>query len=126
MEAPIGGVAFNHEHQNPSIENNTSLLLINACVNDRRMKVMIDTGATRTFVSKEFFNDMKERRVVNQMRRRVFIANGVTSLVVYGEIDLFIRIGTTKTFIRAFVVDRLCSGCTYFRYGFHPKVSFND
>ena len=111
MEASIGGVASNHEHQNPSIGNNTSLLFINACVNDRRMKVMIDTGATRTFVSKEFFNDMKEKRIVNQVRRRVFLADGVTSLIVYGEIDLFIRIGTTKAFIRAFVVDRLCSGC---------------
>ena len=111
MEASIGGVASNHEHQNPSIGNITSLLFINACVNDRRMKVMIDSGATRTFVSKEFLNDMKEKRIVNQVRRRVFLADGVTSLIVYGEIDLFIRIGTTKAFIRAFVVDRLCSGC---------------
>ena len=111
MEASIGGVASNYEHQNPSKGNNTSLLFVNASVNDRRMKVMIDTGATRTFVSKECFNDMKEKRIVNQVRRRVFLADGVTSLIVYGEIDLFIRIGTTKAFIRAFVVDRLCSGC---------------
>ena len=111
MEASIGGFASDNEHQNPSIGKKTSLLFINACVNDRRMKLMIDTGATRTFVSQECFNDMKERRVVNQVRRRVFLADGVTYLVVYGEVDLFIRIGTTKTFIRAFVVDRLCSGC---------------
>ena len=111
MEASIGGVASNHEHQNPSTGNNPSLLFINARVNDRQMKLMIDTGATRTFVSKDCFNDMKEKRLVNKVRRRVFLADGVTSLVVYGEIDLFIRIGTTKAFIRAFVVDRLCSGC---------------
>jgi predicted aspartyl protease len=111
MEASIGGVASNYEHQNPSKGNNTSLLFVNASVNDRQMKVMIDTGATQTFVSKECFNDMKEKRIVNQVRRRVFLADGVTSLIVYGEIDLFIRIGTTKAFIRAFVVDRLCSGC---------------
>ena len=66
MEASIGGVASNHEHQNPSIGNNPSLLFINACVNDRQMKLMVDTGATRTFVTKDCFNDMKEKRIVNQ------------------------------------------------------------
>jgi hypothetical protein len=111
VEASIGGVASDNVHKNPSIEKKTSLLFINACVNDRRMKLMIDTGATRTFVSKECFDDLKEKRVVNQVRRRVFLADGVTHLVVYGEVELFIRIGTTKTFIRAFIVGRLCSEC---------------
>lgn len=72
---------------------------------------MIDTGATRTFISMKCFNAMKEKRVVNQQRRRVFLADGHTYLVVYGEVDLFIRIGEVNTSIRAFMVERLCAGC---------------
>ena len=72
---------------------------------------MIDTGATRTFILMKCFKAMKEKRVVNQQRRRVFLADGHTYLVVYREFDLFIRIDEVNTSIRAFMVERLCAGC---------------
>ena len=110
-EASLGGVASDNKHQNPSIGKNAPLLYISACVSDLRMNLMIDTGATRTFISMKCFKAMKEKRVVNQQRRRVFLADGHTYLVVYGEVDLFIHIGEVNTSIRAFMVERLCAGC---------------
>ena len=78
------------------------MLYISACVSDLRMNLMIDTGATRTFISMKCFKAMKEKRVVNQQRHRVFLADGHTYLMVYGEVN---------TSIRAFMVEGLCAGC---------------
>jgi hypothetical protein len=58
---------------------------------------------------------------VNQQRRRVFLADGHTYLVVYGEVDLFIRIGEVNTSICAFIVETaMCR--MYSGHGLHSKV----
>ena len=54
-EASVGGVASSTLYNNPSTLN-TSLLYLNAVVNNKCMKVMIDTGANRTFISMRAMN----------------------------------------------------------------------
>ena len=66
LEASLGGAASTQQHQNPSIRNHPSLLYLNASVNSRPMQLMIDTGATRTFISKDRVNDMNQKRVINK------------------------------------------------------------
>ncbi len=73
--------------------------------------MMIDTGANRTFISCKALNLTYNKQFVNRIHRRVFLADGHTSLSIYGEIRLHIRMGDVHTFIRAFIVKELCADC---------------
>lgn len=110
MEATVGGAASNTLYNNPSTFN-TSLLYLTALVNNQRMKVMIDTGANRTFISTKSLYSTYDKRFVNRIHRRVFLADGFTSLSVYGEVKLHIILNGMHTFIQAFVVNELCADC---------------
>ena len=83
-EATIGGVASNNLYNNPSTPN-TSLLYLNVLVNDKSMKVMIDTGANRSFISIKSLLPLYGKQFVNQIHSRVILADGHTSLSVLGK-----------------------------------------
>ncbi len=76
-----------------------SLLYLTAVVNDQLMKMMIDTGANRTFIPSKALNLTYNKQFVNRSHRRVFLVDGLTSLFIYGEIKLHIRMGDVTTYI---------------------------
>ena len=84
MEASIDGAASKNQHGNPPQRNYDHLIHLNACVSDQPMKLMIDTGANRTFIAKDALNSIRNPRIINQTPRQVFLADGYTSINVYG------------------------------------------
>jgi hypothetical protein len=109
-EATIGGVASNNLYNNPSTPN-TSLLYLNVFVNNKSMKVMIDTGANRSFISIKSLRPSYAKQFVNQIHSRVILADDHTSISVLGTINLSIAMDDMLTSIRAFVVTELCADC---------------
>ncbi|CAF4100345.1 unnamed protein product [Rotaria sordida] len=75
------------------------------------MKVMLDTGANRTFISSKALHPLNSKQFVNKLYKRVILADGNTSLSILGTWDLSIIMGDMLTSIQAFVVKELCADC---------------
>ncbi|CAF4374162.1 unnamed protein product, partial [Rotaria sordida] len=75
------------------------------------MKLMIDTGANRTFISKNALKSIRNSRIINRIQRQVFLADGYTSITVYGEVNLSFVMNNVYTSIRALIVKNLCVSC---------------
>ncbi|CAF4615106.1 unnamed protein product, partial [Rotaria sp. Silwood2] len=110
QEASVDGVASNILYNNPSIYN-TSLLYLTTLVNNQTTKVMIDTGANRTFISVKALSFTNSKQFINTSQRRVFLADGQTSIIVYGEVKLHIMLGDIQASIVALIVKQLCTDC---------------
>ena len=65
MEASIDGAASKNQYGNPSQWPFVSLIYLDAFVYDKHMKLMIDTGANRTFISKDALNSIRNSRIIN-------------------------------------------------------------
>ncbi|CAF3016327.1 unnamed protein product [Rotaria sp. Silwood2] len=83
-----------------------SLLYLTTSVNNQRMKMMIDTGANKSFISIQALNSTSSKQFFNRIHRRVFLADGYSSLAVYGEVKLNITMGEMNTFINAYIVKK--------------------
>ena len=110
MEASVDGVASRELYCNPSTLN-SSLLYLDVFVNNKQMKVMIDTGASRTFISHKALNSSCGKMFVNDIQTSVTLADGYSSIPIYGTSNLFITMGDTLTSISAIVVKELCVDC---------------
>ncbi|CAF1223354.1 unnamed protein product [Rotaria sordida] len=97
-------------HKNPS-NPNTSLLYLNVIVNNKKIKVMIDTGANRSFISIKALDPSYGKQFINKSHNRVILADGYTSLFILGTINLFITVGDMLTSIKALSVKELCADC---------------
>ncbi|CAF3848076.1 unnamed protein product [Rotaria sordida] len=75
------------------------------------MKVMLDTGANRTFISIKALHPLTSKQFVNKSYKCVILADGNTSLFILGTWDLSIIMGDMLTSIQAFVVKELCAAC---------------
>jgi hypothetical protein len=75
------------------------------------MKAMIDTGANKTFISIKALDPSYGKMFVNKLHKRVILADGYSSISVYGTLNLSIIMGDTLTSIKAFVVKELCADC---------------
>ena len=110
MEASIDGVASGNLYANPSTLN-TSLLYLDVLVNNKFMKAMIDTGANRTFISFQALPMLNSKQFINTKQRNASLADGHSSLAIFGSLDLQIVIGDMSTVIKAYVVKNLCVEC---------------
>ncbi|CAF4698585.1 unnamed protein product, partial [Rotaria sp. Silwood2] len=72
---------------------------------------MIDTGANRTFISVKALSFTNSKQFINTSQRRVFLADGQTSIIVYGEVKLHIMLGDIQASIVALIVKQLCTDC---------------
>ncbi|CAF4333803.1 unnamed protein product, partial [Rotaria magnacalcarata] len=75
------------------------------------MKLMLDTGANRTFISQKALTSIRSSKIINQIQREVFLADGYTSITVYGEVDLSFIMNNIRTSVRALIVKNLCVNC---------------
>jgi hypothetical protein len=111
MEASIDGAASKIQYENPSQRNYVPLIYLDAHVYDKPMKLMIDTGASRTLISQKALNSIQNSKIINRIQRQVFLADGYTSITVYGEVDLSFIMNNIRTSIRALIVKNLCVNC---------------
>ncbi|CAF2074120.1 unnamed protein product [Rotaria magnacalcarata] len=72
---------------------------------------MIDTGANRTFISFKAWHSTNSKQFIKKIQRRVLLADGQSSIFVYGEITLHIMLGDIQASIVALIVKQLCTDC---------------
>ena len=80
-------------------------------VNNKKMKVMLNTGANRTFISIKSLHPLNSKQFVNKLYKRVTLVDGYTSLSVLGTLGLSIIVGDMLISIKSFVVKDLCAEC---------------
>ncbi|CAF5051971.1 unnamed protein product, partial [Rotaria socialis] len=68
MEASIDGAASTIKYANPSQRNYIPLIYLNAYVHDIQMKLMLDTGANRTFISQKALTSIRSSKIINQIQ----------------------------------------------------------
>ncbi|CAF3020447.1 unnamed protein product [Rotaria socialis] len=74
------------------------------------MKVMLDTGATQSFITKTALTKTKHLPL-NNNQQHYLMADGYTTFKVVGLVKIFIDINQIKTNIVVGVVDSLCTDC---------------
>ena len=105
-ESMIDGIDSMNYYQHPSP---VPLIFITTLVNNHRMKIMLDTGANYSFINADFLRFREYFHYFKRHRRRFFLADGLTSLLVIGTVQLNITLGNVRTTIRTFVAKHLCT-----------------
>ena len=90
--------------------NNPSPIFIFSNVNQVSMKIMFDSGATTSFISKAALKRTKHLPI-NTNPQRYLMADGYTSFEAIGFVKIFIEFGGIKTSILVGVVSSLCTDC---------------
>ena len=102
----IGGIDSDFRSQKPPIP---SLLFIHANVNNKPMKLMLDTGANFSFLNAEQLKHVDHFRYTTTHQQRFYMADGLTSFSTTGIVELNIELGNISTTIPAFVAKHLCA-----------------
>ncbi|CAF1322672.1 unnamed protein product [Didymodactylos carnosus] len=105
-EPKSDGVASGHNQQNPS---KSSLIFISPLVNHCKMRVLIDTGATTTFINEKSLRKTKHPKYINKQQKAFVLADGLVPFHVLVVIELCIKIGTLTTKIYVHVAKHLCT-----------------
>jgi hypothetical protein len=103
-ESPDDGGASCQSNTNPS------LIFITVSINQKQMRAMLDSGATRTFISRTALNQTKYNRYTTT-HDHYLMADGQTKFEVIGTTNLSIRVNNLETTIQAYVVKSLCAEC---------------
>ncbi|CAF0904124.1 unnamed protein product, partial [Rotaria sordida] len=106
----MGGVASNSSRRDPSTLN-TSLLYLNIIVNNKKINVIIDTGANRSFISIKALDPSYGKQFINKSHSRIILADGYTPLFVFGTMNLFIMMDDMSISIKVLVIKELCANC---------------
>ena len=70
-----------------------------------------NTGTNKSFISIEALHTSYKKQFINKKYRRVFLADGFTSIMIYGKVKLNIILRDMPTPINAFIVKDLCASC---------------
>ena len=102
----IDGIDSVNYYQYPS---SPSLIFITTLVNHHKMKIMLDTGASYSFINADFLRFQDDFPYFNKRQKTFFLADGLTSLLVIGTVQLNIKLGNRRTTTQAFVAKHLCT-----------------
>jgi len=102
----VDGVDLATPSPHPSIP---SLLFITASVNSKPMNIMIDTGAQCSFINEQCLELNDDFNFSSIQHQSFYMADGLTSFLVTGIIQLNILIGDYVTSIPTFVTKQLCT-----------------
>ncbi|CAF3293289.1 unnamed protein product, partial [Rotaria socialis] len=105
-EVSNDGVASGKNFRKPS---KSSLIFFTTFVNNYRTKILIDTGATKTFVNKNLLDFFKPSLSIQGKSYSFFLADGVAPLTVLGTVKLCLEFANVKTEIEAHVAQSLCT-----------------
>ncbi|CAF0866969.1 unnamed protein product, partial [Didymodactylos carnosus] len=86
------------------------LTFITAPVNGIRIKCMLDTGATNTFINKSILDKLRHKPIRKVMNSFI-LADGGTRIKINGAVEIYIKTGYITTKITALVSSTLCVGC---------------
>ncbi|CAF4335019.1 unnamed protein product, partial [Rotaria sp. Silwood2] len=92
--------------KNPS---KPSLIFITTSVNGQTLQLLIDTGATSTFISSKALQKVQHHNFVKKQPHSFVLADGLSPFYVLGTIDLSIRFANQITKIQAKIAQSLCT-----------------
>ncbi|CAF1045914.1 unnamed protein product [Didymodactylos carnosus] len=107
-ESTNDGVVSDRNNKNPS---KSSLIFITTLINNKRMRVMIDTGATRTLINEKSLRQTKHKKYINKTQLQFVMADGCTPFKVVGETELSIKMGHKTTRMTAYIAKNLYTDC---------------
>ena len=100
----------NRSHQTKSSPvHRSSLIFLSTSVNDKPMKILIDTGATTTFISEISLFRISPPLHLQPNQSSFVLADGIAPFETIGMVDLSILFADQPTPIRAYVVPNLCA-----------------
>ena len=100
------GVDSGKTTKNPS---DLSLIFINTLVNNHNMHILIDTGATNTFINSKTLRSIKQYKHLNKHPSSFVLADGIAPFHVLGVVELQILFSNQITKISAHVAQNLCT-----------------
>ncbi|CAF2007476.1 unnamed protein product [Rotaria magnacalcarata] len=91
---------------NPS---KSPLIFIYALVNKQRIKILIDTGASKTFINNKILHHLVPITSILEQPSSFLLADGIASFKVLGLVNLSIEFNSFVTPITAFIAQHLCT-----------------
>uniref|UniRef100_A0A8W8NMP2 CCHC-type domain-containing protein n=1 Tax=Magallana gigas TaxID=29159 RepID=A0A8W8NMP2_MAGGI len=79
-------------------------IFIDSEVNDLKTKLLIDTGASLTLLSKRIYDKLPDKPVLEESRQVITSASG-SRLCQYGKADFVIKIGRSRETVKLMVAD---------------------
>ena len=92
--------------KNPS---KPSLIFVTTLVNKYKVKLLIDTGASATFINERVLRYMTLPQAIQQTPYSFTLADGIAPFHVLGVIELSIEFSNSTTKIQAHVAKQLCA-----------------
>ena len=93
----------------PKIPSTTSLISIATIVNDQKLQLLVDTGSTKTFISRKALSKMKSYNVTKNQSCAFVLADGLAPFYVLGTMELSILFADQATKVQAYVAHNLCT-----------------
>jgi len=103
----VAGLDFVNPFHHPS--TTSSLIFISTYVNNKFMKIMIDTGSQHCFINKSCLKNFDQLEYSPVTCQQFFMADGLTSFKVNDIVQLKISVGNLITHTTAFVTTHLCT-----------------
>ncbi|CAF1668908.1 unnamed protein product, partial [Adineta ricciae] len=88
---------------------NPSLIFLTTLVNNHPMQILVDTGATNTFVNYNTLRSLNPNLPLNKCSSSFVLADGIAAFQVLGTVELQILFDDQLTFITAYVAQNLCT-----------------
>ena len=92
-ESPMDAGNSDNINQKPS---KSSLIFISTFVNTRKTKILINTGATTTFINIKVLQYMKHLRFIHHTPYSLLLADGLAPFYVLGVVELSIQFANTN------------------------------
>lgn len=105
-ETPSDGVVSGKKNIKPS---KSSLPFFTTLVNNYRTKILIDTGATATFINEKIVKHLKSYKVIHTNPHSFVLADGNAPFQILGKIRLSILFDQIPTLVDVYIAKNLCT-----------------
>ncbi|CAF4256192.1 unnamed protein product [Rotaria magnacalcarata] len=95
-----------YSHQ--PVQTNPSLIFINTSIHGKRLRAMLDTGATHSFIIQRTLKQL-HRSPTSHFTRQAQLGDGRTTLQIIGEVQLPVQFASIITPLKALVVKQMNS-----------------
>ena len=86
------------------------MFYITTLVNQQSLRILVDTGAHKSFISNETFKYLQPQ-VVQRHTQSHWLADGVTPFITNGEVQLSVKVGCLETRVLASIATTLSCSC---------------
>ena len=106
METSIDGVVSGKTSVKPS---SSSLIYFSTLVNGFHTHILLDSGATTTFINENILKHLSRLEYVNKNSFSFVLADGIASFHVLGTVKIFLLFANAVTTVHAHVARNLCT-----------------